>query len=1026
MNSRYKVLNVLFAGISVSVAALCAAGCADDSPFGEKPGELPDRPVFGVSMSSSWQTGQDATRSGGTVSPLEGDSTGQTLYLVTEVAAVNDSVIGPATRGSKVENEEDFTKAYASFGLTGICHQRNGDSDVSDLAPNLLHNGKITKKGTFWEGQEPLYWPGSGRMRFFAYAPYATPDNGVSVSPSSQKGAPELTFKVNDDVEKQTDLLTSVRDVAGNGGGAINLEFRHALAAIQFKTGDAMLGGKVKKITLSGVYKEGKHRIGTAEWTATGDPLGSYEIEKVVEFDIKDKTPDSDPDHREDNHYTDNNQQYAGVDDNLTLFMIPQELPKGAKITMLFTDELTGLDRTLTADLAGLQWEAGKLYSYSLSTTGIVLNPVVKIVRCGTESFAFADSIPFTGVVRDVELTAYVEVTQAGMPTVRKGIPYTVECSTDGGKTWASKARWGDVWQPDKGASARAAETSDKSDVISSVRGTLYLPPQDLFASRQDEHFPGKLDDAEGSESNPKDLSSPESANCYMVGKPGYYKFRTVYGNSYNNPAAYTINRTGGDDHDPGMKWYVDHLDRRITNSSIKAQAGNLGKAFVLWQDSPSLVEDVRLSDDGDFISFYVDKHTIAQGNTVIALTDGSSDGNIVWSWHIWVTNQDWNSKTVTLKDEEGHTYEMAPSVLGRCDNSPGTPARNLQLRVRFDLKDANGNSITGTKVVSEGKEHDLLKEVGQKYMAASLGGDNTYYQWGRKDAMPGGRYGITNGRVGYPYYNYTEGNRAQEFTMMNKEIFDNPEKYQFAASESQSGASFGQTVSHPHRFVLGKGDYYRIHWHNEANVKEPYVETKVVNNVKIRGSMYNAWNTTAQKAYNNAKGNEYDDEGWNVGKSIYDPCPPGFHVPAAVTFSGMLNKSAGPDANNAEDSNQPMWDGSENCWRIKTDKSGSGEEIKIYATGVRDMNVPEGELKKNPFGPSGSLSSLNGLSWPAFSMIAYIATTSIGNNATAQNNILFFDHRKVNGDTEETLERCGWGLQSNNSYGFTIWPVKK
>ena len=160
MNSRYKVLNVLFAGISVSVAALCAAGCADDSPFGEKPGELPDRPVFGVSMSSSWQTGQDATRSGVTVSPLEGDSTGQTLYLVTEVAAVNDSVIGPATRGSKVENEEDFTKAYASFGLTGICHQGNGDSDVSDLAPNLLHNGKITKKAPSGRAKSLCIGPG--------------------------------------------------------------------------------------------------------------------------------------------------------------------------------------------------------------------------------------------------------------------------------------------------------------------------------------------------------------------------------------------------------------------------------------------------------------------------------------------------------------------------------------------------------------------------------------------------------------------------------------------------------------------------------------------------------------------------------------------------------------------------------------------------------------------------------------------------------------------------------------------------
>lgn len=1015
---------MFFAGVSVSVAALCAVGCADDSPFGEKPGELPDRPVFGVSMSSSWQTGQDATRSGVTVSPLEGDSTGQTLYLVTEVAAVNDSVIGPATRGSKVENDEDFTKAYSSFGLTGICHQGNEDSAVSDLSPNLLHNGQITKKGTFWESPEPLYWPGSGRMRFFAYAPYATPDNGVSVSSSSQKGAPELTFKVNDDVEKQTDLLTSVKDVAGNGGGAINLEFRHALAAIQFKTGDAMLGGKVKKITLSGVYKEGKHRIGTAGWTATGDAVGSYEIEKEVEFDIKDETPDSDPDHREDNHYTDNNQQYAGVDDNLTLFMIPQELPEGAKIAMLFTDELTGLDRTLTADLKGLRWEAGKLYTYSLSTTGIVLNPVVKIVRGGTESFAFADSIPFTGIVRDVELTAYVEVTQAGMPTVRKAIPYTVECSTDGGTTWASNARWGDVWQPDEGATVRAAEISDKSDVISSVRGTLYLPPQELFASRQDAHFQGVLDEVEGSESNPKDLSSPESANCYMVGKPGYYKFRTVYGNSYNNPAAYTINRTDGDKHDPGMKWYVDHRDKKITNSSIKAQVGSLGKAFVLWQDSPSLVEDVRLSDDGEFISFYVDKHTIAQGNTVIALTDGSSEGNIVWSWHIWVTDQDW-SRTVTLKDEKDHTYEMAPSVLGRCDNSPGTPARNLQLRVRFDLKDANGNSIAGTKVVSEGKEHDLLKEVGQKYMAASLGGDNTYYQWGRKDAMPGGRYGITNGRVGYPYYNYSD--RADELTMLNKEIFDNPEKYKFAASTSQNGVSYGKTVQYPHRFVLGKeiklnGETvqpnYRQHWHNGANVENPYVETN--------GSMYNAWNATAQKAYNNTKGSEYDDEGWNVGKSVYDPCPPGFHVPAAVTFSGMLNKSAGPLANSAYEKNQPEWDGKENCWRLKTNKDGSGEVITIYATGVRDMNFAYKDIEGNKVF-EGVLSSLKGTSWCAFSMIAYIATTSIEKSSTAQNNILFFDHRNVNGDPEETLlERCGWGLQSNNSYGFTIWPVKE
>ncbi len=1016
---------MLFAGVSVSVAALCAVGCADDSPFGEKPGELPDRPVFGVSMSSSWQTGQDATRSGVTVSPLEGDSTGQALYLVTEVADINDTVAAPPTRGSKLENVEAFVNTYTSFGLSGICYSGEASDDVSGQPVNLVKNVRITKKGTYWETPEPIYWPGSGRMRFFAYAPYPSAEEGLSVSGS--KGAPVLTFEVKDKVAEQTDLLTAVKDVPGNGGGAINLEFGHALSAIQFKTGDAMLGGKVKKITLSGIGNKGTHVIGSGVWTVSGS--GSYVIEKEGDYVIKDKDNEAGEEDRKDNHYTDKDQVYSGVDDNLTLFMIPQTLPEGAKLTMEFTDELTGLDRTLTADLKGLKWEAGKLYTYSLSTTGIVLNPVVKLVKKGEETFALTDSIPFTGIVPDVEMTAYVEVTQAGVPTVRKAIPYTFECSTDGGVTWSDNARWGKIWQPDEAPTARAGEISDKSDEIDTRSGTLYFPPQELFASRQDTHFSGVLERVEGSLGNPTDLSSPESANCYMVGKPGYYKFRTVYGNSYNNPEAYTISRKEGDGHTPGMMWYVDHLDRKITQSSIQGQVGTLGKAFVLWQDSPSLIEDVSLSSDGEFISFHVDKHTIAQGNTVIALTD--NNGDIVWSWHIWVTDQDW-SRTMTLKDEKGRAYNMAPSVLGRCDNSPGTPGRNIRMRVRFDLKDAKGESICGTVAEAGGKKYDLNVSdnpdyANQKYMAASLGGDNTYYQWGRKDAMPGGRYGMTNGRVGYPYYNYKEGSRAQEFTMMNKEIFDNPEEYKFTASVSQQGASFGETVRHPHRFVLGRGDY-RQHWHNGMNVEVPYVENG--------GSMYNAWNSTAQKAYNPSGEQVYDDEGWNVGKSVYDPCPPGFHVPAVVTFSGMLNKAvnhvisdkthAAAVVNNATDENQPRWDGAENCWRIKVNKDGSGEEIKIYATGVRDMNVPDSELAKNPFGPTGSLSSLSGLSWPAFSMIAYIATTSTGSGAAAQTNILFFDHRVVTDDATKTLERCGWGLQSNNSYGFTIWPVKK
>ncbi|MDE6771517.1 MAG: fimbrillin family protein, partial [Muribaculaceae bacterium] len=333
---------MLFAGVSVSLAALCTVGCADDNPFGEKFGELPDRPVFGVSMSSSWQTGQDATRSGVTVSPLEGDSAGQALYLVTEVADINDSVAAPPTRGSKLENVEAFVKTYTSFGLSGICYSGEASDDVSGQPVNLVNNVRITKKGTYWETPEPIYWPGSGRMRFFAYAPYPSAEEGLSVSGS--KGAPVLTFEVKDKVAEQTDLLTAVKDVPGNGGGAINLEFGHALSAIQFKTGDAMLGGKVKSVTLSGVGNKGTHVIGSGVWTVSGS--GSYVIEKEGDYVIKDKDNEAGEEDRKDNHYTDKDQVYSGVDDNLTLFMIPQTLPEGAKLTMGCTDELTGLDRT--------------------------------------------------------------------------------------------------------------------------------------------------------------------------------------------------------------------------------------------------------------------------------------------------------------------------------------------------------------------------------------------------------------------------------------------------------------------------------------------------------------------------------------------------------------------------------------------------------------------------------------------------------------------------------------------------------
>lgn len=102
------------------------------------------------------------------------------------------------------------------------------------------------------------------------------------------------------------------------------------------------------------------------------------------------------------------------------------------------------------------------------------------------------------------------------------------------------------------------------------------------------------------------DLSSTESANCYIVSETGLYKFKAVKGNS---------------------------------NESV----GNVAIADVLWETFGSdvtpmygdLINGVCHKDG--YIAFEVNK-TFKEGNAVIHAKD--AEGNIIWSWHIWMTDK--------------------------------------------------------------------------------------------------------------------------------------------------------------------------------------------------------------------------------------------------------------------------------------------------------------------------------------------------------------------------------------------------
>ena len=103
-----------------------------------------------------------------------------------------------------------------------------------------------------------------------------------------------------------------------------------------------------------------------------------------------------------------------------------------------------------------------------------------------------------------------------------------------------------------------------------------------------------------------KDLCSFESANCYVVSTPGIYKFKTVKGNS---------NRSVGAVDSATILW-------ETFGTSSKPQLGELIHG-VCYKDG--------------YIAFQV-TDVFKKGNAVLIAKD--ENGDILWSWHIWLTDE--------------------------------------------------------------------------------------------------------------------------------------------------------------------------------------------------------------------------------------------------------------------------------------------------------------------------------------------------------------------------------------------------
>ena len=401
-------------------------------------------------------------------------------------------------------------------------------------------------------------------------------------------------------------------------------------------------------------------------------------------------------------------------------------------------------------------------------------------------------------------------------------VPWTMEFSTDGGNTWkAEKPEFLALTTKEENGDLTAkAYTATFAPQIKSIEGTS----SDILKARE------VLNDVDLSMVDVlgKPLTNGQStANCYVIHNPGTYKFPTIYGNAKkdgaNNTIAYKSTKSGEN---------ILTTFLGANGPITKPQIEGIKDACLIWQDSPNLVSNISYDSSTQYVKLEVGKNTIHNGNAIIAVRDASNI--ILWSWHIWVTEEDLTPVEVT--NNKGSKYDLMPVNIGWCGDG-STTINYAPCEVKVRVKQVMGNETK--EIYFKIKGHTAV---------VNNHGNNPYYQWGRKDPMLPGN-GITEG----------DGK--------DKTCYTTDDRYQFAYQghgEPLNTSDIKEYIRNPHKF----------------NTKR-----------EMDGQYYNLWSTDNDKT-------DANDE--VVMKSVYDPSPVGYSLPASNVFTGFTT-TGGNTSNPAE-----------------------------------------------------------------------------------------------------------------------------
>ena len=732
---------------------------------------------------------------------------------------------------------------FSSYGYRGTT------ATSFSATPDWFYGKDTNPDGTL---VAPVYWAWDKNHfgRFYAVYPQVTNAyTKLTVSPATYASTPYVDFEVESDVKNQKDLMTACSGVVHYAtrfaAPTTNLKFRHALTAVRFKVGQNLSWNKkITKVEIVGAKSKGRYTLATDEngtdaaWSNLSDPktftLGGDGTVSVSTSAAV------------------NNIIMGNGGDNYVFYMIPQSL-SGVQVKIYFNNSPTP---AITANLAGT-WKPGTTKTYALSQNTSDWNYILTVTPIVAAEYYAATTDYY-------KIQSYREdpVSHVQQPMKWKVVGY----DTDGDGTFSMSEPFPNWF---KGIS----KTSGNGGVgVTGETGTATLQPE-VLANKLVRMNTALKQNPKGSPTDYYDLSIHDikgatvprsTANCYVISHPGYYKIPLVYGNAItngvNNTNAYISQApTGTLNEKYVLRHFKDHNNQNITDPWIEKTNGGANNgvdgAKLVWADTPNLVHfgsNPIVRNGGEtFVQFEVKANDIQNGNAVIAVT---RSGTVVWSWHLWFAPEDFlNTITCTNFQKKEYKFTQEPLGMKYRDWSRTSYTWPRSIKVKVEQETFNGG-IKQEGIIT------ITQNPGSEYQ-----GGPTFYQFGRKDALPG---------------SIVEGSFKSGGDRM----------------------SIPNSIQHPENF---------------------YVVGSSWSGVPPTGYVwYNLWS-----ANNTVTG--YNDN--LVVKTVYDPCPVGFKLPASNAFTGF--SKTGNNVNNQADFNvSGAWN---NGWNFNNRITASNITIYFPALGA-------------------------------------------------------------------------------------------